>query len=388
MFCCRFGEYRARARYSVSCALLLFFCWVVPVHAVEYGGFGGRPAYPREDNSRTESIFVHTLYPGDVQQEGVVLINNSSEPKTLLVQAVDSTPSTDGAFACAQNSDTPVDVGTWIALAEREVVVLPGENHLVPFTISVPLTAGVGEHDGCIVMQEKKVEDAQAAGATLSFRTGLRVSLTVPGDIVRSLRVAGFSYAKRDDGSVLLEPSVQNTGNVSVDADVRVTTSYPFGFDEISYGGEYPVLRGDTSDFHFEVPRSFFGGWYRATLEVLYDAHREAGVGTFSGKELTTLSSPPLWFFVFPSVPGLLIELSLLALCVTSVVFWRLRRLRAQWMEASWVPYTVKASDNLQRIAEAHDISWKVLAQANRLKPPYALRARQVIKVPPPHEDA
>lgn len=39
------------------------------VYAIEYGGFGGRPAYPREDNARTESIFIHTLEPGITQKE-------------------------------------------------------------------------------------------------------------------------------------------------------------------------------------------------------------------------------------------------------------------------------------------------------------------------------
>jgi hypothetical protein len=39
------------------------------VSAIEYGGFGGRPAYPREDNARTESIFIHTLEPGITQKE-------------------------------------------------------------------------------------------------------------------------------------------------------------------------------------------------------------------------------------------------------------------------------------------------------------------------------
>ena len=39
------------------------------LHAIEYGGFGGRPAYPRPDNDRTESIFVHTLEPGTEQKE-------------------------------------------------------------------------------------------------------------------------------------------------------------------------------------------------------------------------------------------------------------------------------------------------------------------------------
>ncbi|MBL8015393.1 MAG: hypothetical protein JNK26_04360, partial [Candidatus Doudnabacteria bacterium] len=34
---------------------LLFFSFHVPVSAVEYGGLGGKPAYPDPDNPRTSS---------------------------------------------------------------------------------------------------------------------------------------------------------------------------------------------------------------------------------------------------------------------------------------------------------------------------------------------
>jgi len=49
--------------------VLLSTIFITPTHAIEYGGFGGRPAFPRADNARTESIFIHTLEPGAVQKE-------------------------------------------------------------------------------------------------------------------------------------------------------------------------------------------------------------------------------------------------------------------------------------------------------------------------------
>ncbi len=48
---------------------LIFLGCSFSVEAIEYGGFGGRPAYPRADNPRTESIFLYTLEPGAVQKE-------------------------------------------------------------------------------------------------------------------------------------------------------------------------------------------------------------------------------------------------------------------------------------------------------------------------------
>lgn len=50
-------------------ALFFIVLFTVPAEAIEYGGFGGRPAYPRTDNARTESVFIHTLEPGAIQKE-------------------------------------------------------------------------------------------------------------------------------------------------------------------------------------------------------------------------------------------------------------------------------------------------------------------------------
>lgn len=174
-----------------------FFLLFQTSFAIEYGGFGGRPAYPRADNPRTESIFVHTLEPGAVQKEGITVVNNSTETKTVLVYAADSTPSTGGAFACKQFSEEKTDVGSWISLNKTELTLSAGSTQIVPFTITVPANAGVGEHNGCVLIQEKKPKRDDQPGVNLSIRTGLRVAIMVPGDIERKLEIAGFDYKRQ-----------------------------------------------------------------------------------------------------------------------------------------------------------------------------------------------
>ncbi|MDP3003947.1 MAG: LysM peptidoglycan-binding domain-containing protein [Candidatus Azambacteria bacterium] len=368
---------------GISAAILTAMLFAGSVFAIEYGGFGGRPAYPRADNPRTESIFVHTLEPGDVQQEGVLTVNNSAERKTMLVYAVDSTPSTGGAFACAQASVTAKDVGAWITLEKSEVTLDPGTNELVPFTISVPQNASVGEHNGCIVMQEKKEKADGKSGVSLSFRTGLRVAITIPGELERKLEIVGFTVTKRDDGSFLLHPLVKNLGNVSIDADAQVITRYFFGLTHFTHGGKYPILRGDTSDWNFELKKPFWGGWYRSNFVVEYDKNPEAGVGVRSGKELTRLEGPSVWFWSFPTPTALAIEIAvLLALAFGGFLFW-LSQKRKRWIKENWVSYEVKAGEDIKSLAERFDVSWKLLAKVNKLKPPYALKSGEKIKVPP-----
>lgn len=351
--------------------------------AIEYGGFGGRPAYPRADNSRTESIFVHTLNPGDVQKEGVRMVNNSAERKTILVYGVDSTPSTGGAFACEQLSDTKDNVGAWITLEKSEVTLDTGTNELVPFTIAVPKNASVGEHNGCIVMQEKKEAPDGKSGVSLSFRTGLRVAITIPGELQRKLEILGFIVTPKDTGDFLLSPKVRNLGNVSIDAIAQVTTRYFFGPTHIVLGGQYPILRGDTSDWNFELKRPFWGGWYRSNFTVEYDANPEAGVGVESGKARTRLEGPVVWLWSFPTPAGLAIEVAvLLLIAFCGFLIW-LSRKRKKWIRDTWTEYEVKPGDDINSLAKEHNVSWKLLAKVNALKPPYTLTAGDKVKVPP-----
>jgi len=311
--------YLGKILLVASVVAMLSLLPVYSAQAIEYGGVGGKPAYPVASNPRTDSIFVHTIEPGATQDDGVLVVNNSPDTKTLLVYATDSTPSTDGAFACKQFSEEKTDVGAWITLAKSEVTLLAGSKEIVPFTIHPPLTAGVGEHNGCILVQEKKAETTGQTGAVLSTRTGLRVAITIPGDIVRKLEIGALTITSSEAG-FSLHPSVKNTGNVSIDADVQVVTRNLIGRTYSSNGGEFPILRGETAQWNFDLKKSFWGGWYRSTPSVAYDESAKAGIGLKSGQPLTTLAGLPVWFFSFPTPAGLAIEIAVLLLIVIGLI--------------------------------------------------------------------
>lgn len=61
--------YLSRVFRAVILGCTFFMSFSPALYAIEYGGFGGRPAYPRADNDRTESIFIHTLEPGSEKAE-------------------------------------------------------------------------------------------------------------------------------------------------------------------------------------------------------------------------------------------------------------------------------------------------------------------------------
>src|SRR3989339_1394941 len=368
--------------FSFVLAILTIVLFAGNVSAIEYGGFGGRPAYPREENSHTESIFIHTLEPGDIQEEGVLTVNNSAEAKTILVYGVDSTPSTGGAFACAQASEAKKDVGAWMNLLKTEVTLAPGTSEIVPFTINVPQNASVGEHNGCIVMQEKKEKAKAGSGASLSFRTGLRVAITIPGTLVRKVEIVGFTV-KPDKNGFLLRPFVKNTGNVPIEANARVITKYFFGSTYFIHGGEYPILRGETSDWNFELKKPFWGGLFRSNFVVEYDNNSEAGVGVKSGKFITRLEGPSVWFWSFPKAPALAIEIVVLLVIFFSIFLLWLSRKRKRWIKKNWIVCEVYPGEGIQDLAKKFNVSWKLMVKVNKLQPPYGLKEGEKIKVPP-----
>ncbi len=344
------------------------------VSAIEYGGIGGRPANPDPANPRTQSIFVYTLEPSVTREDGILVINNTRESKKLAIYATDSTPSTDGAFACKQKSEEKTDVGAWITLSQEEITLEPTSSLIVPFTVILPENASVGEHNGCILIQEMKEKIAGQAGATLSVRTGLRVAITVPGQIIKNLSIASFTVNSNESGKWVIIPQITNTGNASVDATVKVVTKNIFGTLFQEHGGLYPILRGQTSTWNFELQPSFWGGWYRSQLITTYqDAENNP----------QTITSEPQTFFIPPSSSAFMMYVGLLLMIISSLTYVVMKKRTMKKIYTTWEDYIIMQGDDLMNLANRCNVPWKKFANINRISPPYVLTPGQTIKIPP-----
>lgn len=361
----------------------IFVFLINTVFAIEYGGIGGRPAFPRDDNPRTESIFIHTLKPGSIQEEGVLAINNTDEEKTLFVYGVDSSSSSSGSFACNQMVEPKNGVGSWIKLDQTEITLNANSSKIIPFIISVPQSAGVGEHNGCIAIQEKKEVDKTKTGMRLSFRTALRVAITIPGNIIRKLEIVDFRITKREDGIFLLSPIAKNIGNVSIDADIQVITNNFFGSKYIQHGGEFPILRGEVADWNFQLKKPFWGGWYKSNFFIEYEEDLGASIGVETGNEKVRLQGPSIWFFSSPKPLALTIEIAVFLAILLIIISLCFIIRRKKKIKKTWVDYEVKLNDDINILAKKFNVKWKLLAKANKLKPPYSLKSGEKIKVPP-----
>jgi hypothetical protein len=368
-------------------SLLVFSLLITPVIAQEEpnqvgsGGIGGRPALPREDNPRTKSIFIQTLEPGETGKDAVKVINNAEEPKSILVYATDTALSNDGAFACQQLVDENTDVGDWIKLGKSQVTLEPSSSEVIDFTIKVPMDANVGEHNGCIVIQEAKTTSESEQGIGLSFRSAIRVAILVPGDIQKQLDIVELKGGSSTE-NVTLTPVVKNSGNVSVDAAISTELRTLWGAELTESGGEFPVLRDQTGVWNFAHNKPFWGGIYKTAVEVSYNDSASNFIGDSGANNISIHTQGPL-LLVAPSPLALIIEL-LLIIVVGSVVYkiYLSKKIHKQ-VKDSWITYEVTSGDDIKSIASEHNISWKRLVNVNNIKPPFSLKEGQNLQVPP-----
>ncbi|MFO0704635.1 MAG: hypothetical protein U0517_01490 [Candidatus Andersenbacteria bacterium] len=244
---------------------------LVPQASQAVAGLGARPAYPLKNDPHTESIFIHTLSPGASVGEGVNVINSSDTDRKVLVYATDSAVSSDGAFTCAQRSEKPDSVGAWLDFGDkREVTVASHSTVLVPFTIKVPDNATVGEHEACVVVEESKAQST-SAGIHITTRSGIRVSITVPGDVKRSLEITDM-HIDRTGAEPLVSLTVTNGGNVSEDLVANVVTRRAlFGNGLHKDGGQFLSLSGEALTMNFPIARPRWGGWVKISSLVEID---------------------------------------------------------------------------------------------------------------------
>ena len=74
------------------------------------------------------------------------------------IAAVDSLVSSGGAFGCRQNGEPKEAVGSWIELEKKSISLGAKSEAIIPFTITAPENAGVGEQKWVYYNSGKKSE--------------------------------------------------------------------------------------------------------------------------------------------------------------------------------------------------------------------------------------
>lgn len=367
----------------LGCSLALFVSGAAV--AISTGGIGARPANPDPNNERTKSIFVYDIEPGDTEQDAVLVSNNTEEDKTIEVYAVDGQTTNSGSFACKQKVEASTGAGAWIELDKSEIKLSAGKQQEIPFEIALPEQVDVGEHNACIVVAEADNRSQESGGGvSLRFRSALRVAISVPGDIEKSLSLDNIQLEQTGAGDYILVAQLENTGNVSLDADIKVSLNRFVG-PSIENGGVFPVLPREGANIRLQVERPYWGGFYRAEASVTYDANPDNRLGQTENADYVTKTVAGNWQFIAPTSQAMAIMAAgLVAIAgLIGLVLFRKGIVRKPG-HRELGRHHVKAGQNLQSIAEAHNLNWKDLARINQIKAPYSLKEGSIIKVPKP----
>lgn len=213
--------------------------------------------------------FRHAVDPGAEVGDTVTLTNFSEHPATFDVYAGDGVVTADGQFDLPPTGTTPEGAGSWIALGDaagtvrepgavQRVEVGPGAEVALPFVVRVPADATPGDHPAGIVAA---LATSTAEGVAMDSRVGTRLHLRVTGDLTPALTVRDVrstytpSWNPFAPGTLRLDYTVANTGNVRLGATAAASAAGPFGVADASAAGEdlREVLPGQTAGGSVEV---------------------------------------------------------------------------------------------------------------------------------------
>jgi hypothetical protein len=263
-------------------------------------------------------------------------------------------------------------------LAKSEVTLEGHSEEVVPFTVDVPAGADVGEHNGCIAIQDVRKNEAGGNGIVLSFRSALRVAVMVPGQIRASLSIKEFNVTTLKD-KIQASPLLRNSGNVSIDSKLDVFIKNIFGGEIETGGGKFPILRDTESRFNVELKSPFWGGWYNVGGSVAYNPLQTT-------KQAANLSEPQTLptrtLFIMPDPRALAIEIGVVAFIVAGIAFAVWRAIHARMMHRRSYEHEVIEGDDIETLAQQNHTTWKTIAKLNHLKPPYHLLPGAKIKIP------
>lgn len=205
--------YLVSGLYFIVLFGILFF--TRQVFAAEQGSLGAYPTNFDSSNPKTKSWFIYELKQGITKEDSITVVNNSDRSLDVKVYPVDATTTSDGAFALLNEDQRQNDVGSWINMANSTITIEPRGHREVPFTISIPKYATVGDHAGGIVVQEVKKTNVatQGIGLNIVSRIGTRIYENVPGDKVINLDVRDLAYKIVND-RLEFTFTMENQGNV------------------------------------------------------------------------------------------------------------------------------------------------------------------------------
>ena len=278
---------------SIVGITLLFVVSIALAQGDGFISFGIRPTSAFEDRPESFSYFSYVLEPGSVIEDEALVINSGSVPITLDFYAADGITAQNGgtAFTNKGNLSTGGNKGVseWLSFSIIEVSLDPGEEVLVPFTLTVPQDASPGQHIAGLVVEappsisgsgSAEEGEAQIVVAVV-HRVGVAVVIDVPGPRQPGLEIVDAKLVQQNDEGAIFRVDLRNSGNIILsgvgfinisDSNGEELNLTPIELDSL--------LPGDTATFNFRIPIHLSDSDYLLDVAFIYE---EGGSASLDG---------------------------------------------------------------------------------------------------------
>ncbi len=269
--------------------------------------FGIRPTLAYEDRPETFSYFSHELAPGAVLADEALVMNSGDVPVTLTLYAADgfTAINTGTAFTKRYQEATGVTRGVnrWLFFSVTEIALEPGEEMVVPFSITVPADATPGHHVAGLVVQAPPRKEAVPGGGEGQFgaiviqQAAVAVVIDVPGYHFAGLEITGTCLKIQGEIGATFEIDVRSRGNIIVkgggslsimDRNAEELASVP-----LKMGA---VLPGDATTFQVTHPVNLADGDYLLSVVLDYGGRAQnfkGNTAVLNGVEMKVKDGQP-----------------------------------------------------------------------------------------------
>lgn len=248
--------------------------------------------------------FEAEVAPGESHELNLALLNAGEGPIALLTYPADAYSMTNGGMGVGFQEQERTDQTTWLTFPEGVVEVPAGEEHLVPFTVTVPEGTAPGQYVTAIGVE---TTEAYSVGDSSAFSQVLRkviaVAIMVPGPINAAFDI-GTPELTIIEGQTVLRLPIQNTGNIRVRPAGTVVLSDANG-GQLATGtvAMGSVYAGDTAAYEMWIGAALPVAEYTVSVALIDpDTSAEASLDASAVNVIVPEPSPEPEAAVTPTV--------------------------------------------------------------------------------------
>jgi len=301
-------------------------------------GFSAEPGTAGGQIDKGRSRFTFDLQPGESGQDQIYVMNMGTQPILLTLYSADARSLVDGTFDVDTLDQTPKDVGSWVKFANgttsTTVALQNQQSMVVPFTVSIPANAQPGDHVGGIAVQSGGLGAGQIKVAQ---RIVTRLYARIPGALTPNLTVSNLSTSYTPSinpfaGTINMSFTINNPGNVSLNADVTTSATTVFGIPVGSQATSQvsEMTPGTTRTYSVAVPN--VGQWVMLNPKVVLVPRVDKDALNPGAMTIVTRDTQ-MWV-----VPYTWIVVAIIIVAI--IVGLRSRRTRSRKQVASWLEFT------------------------------------------------